>query len=250
MAFFKRYLLGIGIGVILVVIIMMLSTEKEQKDDTPKEVSQVEIERANQYTAQLVSLKDSKGHEIIQEKQETKDPQKRYNIKKDERIESTFQLSLKEENNKYPLAKELDLGTYNVRINSDIRHLFLDWMQEASYDEEAGLLTSWTTYQYSQHMIGGDGFFQLELVSSKDDIQNEEAYYTYFYVENDSIYSEESMLSDSDELKTEETTTPSPSIQREEPEELIITEGNVEDWDYILDDWEIEEAKWGDEYYE
>lgn len=35
-----------------------------------------------------------------------------------------------------------------------------------------------------------------------------------------------------------------------EPEDVIITEGNVEDWDQILDDWEIEEAKWEDAYYE
>ncbi|MGF2188761.1 hypothetical protein ACQUD0_00330 [Vagococcus fluvialis] len=34
-----------------------------------------------------------------------------------------------------------------------------------------------------------------------------------------------------------------------EPEDMIITEGNVEDWDQILDDWEIEEAKWEDAYY-
>lgn len=35
-----------------------------------------------------------------------------------------------------------------------------------------------------------------------------------------------------------------------EPKDVIITEGNVEDWDHILDDWEIEEAKWEDAYYE
>ena len=73
-------------------------------------------------------------------------------------------------------------------------------------------------------------------------------YRNCFCLSANAIYEEPEVTIESSSV-IEEVIKPS-EAPKIEPEDVIITEGNVEDWDHILDDWEIEEAKWDDAYYE
>ena len=73
-------------------------------------------------------------------------------------------------------------------------------------------------------------------------------YRNCFCLSANAIYEEPEVTIESSSV-IEEVIKPS-ETPKIEPEDVIITEGNVEDWDQILDDWEIEEAKREDAYYE
>lgn len=249
---------GIGWLVAIVFTIVMLTagsiptTEEQESTKREKENEAYAKEQAKlKYAAKLYSFKDSDGNEIIREKRaldESEEPQKRYRLKDGQKFLVTFQLFLKdsEEEDKYPLKKELKLNEFHVE--ADEVYFYFYPLKEVTYNETTGELTGVIQLKFSDYVTVIEDEFRLELVSKENNLIGIKSYRTYYNIEYEDAYPEEEKISESSEVKQEVT---NPSItSKVEPEDVIITEGNVEDWDHILDDWELEEAMEQDEFYE
>ena len=254
---FEKYQ-EIGWLVAIIFTIIMLTAGRIP---TPEEQESLKQEQANEeyvkekekikYKAKLASFKDSDGIEIIREESELRDseePQKRYRLKDGQKFLVTFKLFLKdsEGEDEYPLKKELNLEAFRVDVD-DIYFSFYP-LREVTYDETTGKLTGTVEVSFSSHVTVIEGNFQLELLSHENHLEGIKSHWTYYNIEYEDAYPEKEITVESSEEK-QEVTKPS-STPQIEPEDVIITEGNVEDWDHILDDWEIEEAMEQDEYYE
>ncbi|MFW7387029.1 hypothetical protein [Vagococcus fluvialis] len=249
---------GIGWLVAIVFTIVMLTAgsiptaEEQEIMKREKENEQYAKEQEKiKYAAKLYSFKDRDGNEIIREERElneSEEPQKRYRLKDGQEFLVTFQLYMKdsEEEDEYPLKKELNLKAFRVEVD-EVYFSFYP-LREVTYDETTGELTGIVEINFSDYVTVTEGNFQLELVSEENNLVGVKSYRTYYNIEYEDAYPEEEKIIESSEVKQEVTR---PSVTPEiEPEDVIITEGNVEDWDHILDDWEIEEAMEQDEFYE
>lgn len=247
MNFMKKFFLGIGIGIIFVFLLMLFTAEEDQSTEEKKEEKIVETKKVEpRYTSKLVSFKDSKGNDIVQEEVETKEPKKRYRIKEDEKVFLTFELRMDGTKDERPLGRNINVDAYRALVDAD--GFYTSFMEDAVYDETTGHFSFWLTYRYSPYVTPGEGHFQMSLMSSEAEVRNLDSSYTYYFIDSDDIYEEPEVTIESSSV-IEELIKPS-EAPKIEPEDVIITEGNVEDWDHILDDWEIEEAKWEDAYYE
>ncbi|AQP53642.1 hypothetical protein CBF34_11085 [Vagococcus penaei] len=249
---------GIGWLVAIVFTIVMLTagsiptTEEQEAMKREKENEEYAKKQEKlKYAAKLYSFKDSDGNEIIREKSEldeSEEPQKRYRLKNGQKFLVTFQLFLKdsEEEDEYPLKKELKLNRF--RVNADEVYFYFYPLKEVTYDETTGELTGVVELKFSDNVTVIEDEFRLQLVSEENNLIGIKSYRTYYNIEYEDAYPEEEKIIESSEVKQEVT---NPSVtSKVEPEDVIITEGNVEDWDHILDDWELEEAREQDEFYE
>lgn len=254
---FEKYQ-GIGWLVAIIFTIIMLTAgsipTSEEQEAMKREKSNEEYAKEKEkikYKAKLASFKDSDGDEIIREERELKDsekPQKRYGLKDGQKFLVTFKLFLKdsEGEDEYPLKKDLILEAFRVEVD-DIYFSFYP-LREVTYDEMTGKLTGTVEVSFSSHVTLTEGDFQLELFSHENPLEGIKSYWIYYNIEYENAYPEEEVTIESSEKKPE-ITKPS-VVPKREPEDVVITEENVEDWNHILDDWEIEEAMKQDEYYE
>lgn len=108
MNFMKKFFLGVVIGIVFVFLLMLFTAEEDQLTEEKKEEKIVETKKVEpRYTSKIVSFKDSKGNDIVQEEVGTKEPKKRYRIKEDEKVFLTFELRMDGTKDERPLVEIL-----------------------------------------------------------------------------------------------------------------------------------------------
>lgn len=248
---------GVGWIIAIIFTIIMLTAGKLP---TPEEQAEIEKNKANEeyakeqakiiHTAKLVSFEDSEGNEFVREAEELEkdqEPQQRYQIKDGDKVSLTFILHVKDsEETEYPKASEVELDSYYV--DTDSVYLSLYSLSDISYNENTGELTANSALNFTDYVSSGDGSFRLQLVSNADNLVGYKSHLTYFNIAYEDAYPEEEATIESSE-SSEKVTVPS-EVPKALAEDVVITEGNVEDWEHILDDWEIEEAREQDGFYE
>ena len=251
---------GIGCLVAIIFTVLMLTVgrvptteeqeakKQEEKIDQANEEYQKKQEKIK-YKAKLSSFRDSEGNEFIREEKETDTPEQRYRLKDKQQVSMTFSIFLKgsENESKYPLEKDLDLERFFIETN-DV-YFNMSALTDTSYDEKTGELTGSSVINFTDHVTVIEGDFKIQLVSRDNHLEGIRSYRTYYNIEYEDAYPVEEKVTLESSAPVEQAIKPSKTYKHE-PEDVVITEGNRDDWEHILDDWELEEAEWDDAYYE
>lgn len=251
---------GIGCLVAIIFTVLMLTvgrvptTEEQEAKKQEEKIAQANEEYQKKqekikYKAKLSSFRDSEGNEFIREEKETDTPEQRYRLKDKQQVSMTFSIFLKgsENESKYPLEKDLDLERFFIETN-DV-YFNMSALTDTSYDEKTGELTGSSVINFTDHATVIEGDFKIQLVSRDNHLEGIRSYRTYYNIEYEDAYPEEEKVTLESSAPVEQAIKPSKTYKHE-PEDVVITEGNRDDWEHILDDWELEEAEWDDAYYE
>ncbi|HCM89569.1 MAG TPA: hypothetical protein DIS85_06705 [Vagococcus sp.] len=243
---------GIGWIVAILFTLIMLTAGRivpqEEKEAKEKAEESLEKDKKLVYESQLLSIKDEQGNEIEIVEEPDKELKNRHEVKDDHKVYLSFIINSRGNPNEHPGLKEKDLEPFRIETDNVYAYLSQRYDDEWKYDEKTGILEGTATYSLNDYAMGNDSF-KISLTSlSENMISRYAGYINIELIEKEKEKSEINTIE-----STEENSKPfsySKEKKGDHKREETITENNIEDWEHILDDYELEEIREVEGYYD
>lgn len=232
----RGYIQGIGVIVSIAFAIIMSTAgriESNEEIEAQQQATLVKKEEEKlQYVSEPIKLTTENGNNIETVSFENDEPENPLIVTgNDQKIYFEFKVT--------PINdKSLDdINLDNIRLNSDSAYIRLGYTSIDEVDPDNGIIKGNADVQLSKYYSNGKNIFKLSLVSAEENIKATETEFIISHIDVPSTTSTDS----SNREDVNSTVTNEENTQPESLKDKKITGENIDDWEGILDEDEIED---------
>ncbi|MGO2892600.1 hypothetical protein [Enterococcus devriesei] len=239
---------GIGIIIAIVFTLIMLSFGRITPNSEAQENEQTQQNESKQdrhlFQSEILSIKDDRGNDLETVSFSDEQPAKIYEIDADTKQKIHFIAKVKG-NSQANTADLSELIVENLRIETDSPYIGIGFTDIKKFDRKTGIIEGTTAIRLGQYYSDGEERFKLKLVSTDKDINPNQT---------DTVVATIQTPSQNKQQQSTKNTevTPDQPVKSEPVGDLAdekITDSNIDDWDGILDQDEIEDYTFEDGLY-